>query len=151
MTVTIRPADPREPQATRLLQGSHALMRSLFAEDECHFLEIDALCVPTVHFFVAERAGTAIGCGALAVKDGYGEVKSMFTDPQARGAGAAAAILTRLETTAREQGLPWMKLETGNVLHPAHRLYERHGFTVCDPFGDYVAHPASLFYEKPLT
>ena len=150
VSVFIRSADPRDPGATQLLQASQALMRSLFAEDECHFLEIDALAVPSVHFRVAERNGASIGCGALAIKDGYGEIKSMFTDPAARGLGAAGMILSNLETTARGMDLPWLRLETGTVLHAAHRLYERHGFVSCGPFGDYAEHPASLFYEKHL-
>ena len=43
-----------------------------------------------------------------------------------------------------------LRLETGNTLAPAHRLYERHGFQFCGPFGDYVANDTSLFMEKKL-
>ena len=34
-----------------------------------------------------------VGTGALAVKDGYGELKSMFVDPEARGKGVGEAIV----------------------------------------------------------
>lgn len=142
--------DPRDPQATALLGQSHALMQSFYTADECHFLPIDALCGPGIAFFSARRGDIKIGCGALAARDGYGEVKSMFVDPASRGQGIADAILRALEDEARGLELLYLRLETGHVLHAAHRLYQRHGFAFCDPFGDYTANPASLFMEKAL-
>lgn len=142
--------NPRDPQATALLEASHALMQSLFSEEENHYLSIDALCTPEVHFFVATDGDTTLGCGAFKVKDGYGEVKSMFTAEAGRGKGAASAILTKIEDEARALGLADLKLETGNTLYAAHRLYERHGFAYCGKFGDYADSPASLFMEKAL-
>ena len=149
--IRVDPADPREPRATALLEQSQALMQRLFAEDACHYLPIDALCGPAIRFFLATEDGTALGTGALALKTGYGEVKSMFTAPAARGKGAASALLGRIESTARAEGLPLLRLETGTGLDAAHRLYARAGFTPCGPFGDYAAAPTSLFMEKPLT
>lgn len=146
----IAPGDPRHPEATALLEASHALMQSLFAQESCHFLSIDALCVPEISFFTATVAGKIIGTGALADKGSYGEVKSMFTDPAARGQGAADQILARIIETARAQGHGVLRLETGTKLHAAHRLYERHGFRFVGPFGDYPDHPDSLFMEKAL-
>ena len=58
--------------------------------------------------------------------------------------------MAALEAEARAQGLPLMRLETGDDLYPAHRLYERHGFLRCGPFGDYVDGPHSVFMEKRL-
>ena len=74
----------------------------------------------------------------------------MFTAPAGRGKGVAAAVLRMIEDTARDLGLPLLRLETGTGLDAAHRLYERFGFTRCGPFGDYTAGPYSIFYEKPL-
>ncbi|MGB3406470.1 MAG: GNAT family N-acetyltransferase, partial [Jannaschia sp.] len=78
-------------------------------------------------------------------------VKSMFTAPAARGLGVADAILTRLILTSAAEGRPLVRLETGVGLDAAHRLYRRHGFVPCGPFGDYEAVPASLFFERPVT
>ncbi|MBE0414556.1 GNAT family N-acetyltransferase, partial [Yoonia sp.] len=88
--------------------------------------------------------------GALAVKDGYGEIKSMFVSETARGQGIADALLRQIEDQARADGLPLLRLETGDALHAAQRLYARHGFTPCGPFGDYPAAKTSVFMEKPL-
>ena len=150
MTVTVRLGSPHEPGATALLQASHAYLQSLYPPEDNFFLSIDTLAAPHVSFFVAELAGDTIGCAALANKGSYGEVKSMFTAPAARGTGTGAALMGELEAHARAQNLPLMRLETGDNLYPAHRLYERHGFTRCGPFGDYREAVHSVFMEKRL-
>jgi putative acetyltransferase len=43
-----------------------------------------------------------------------------------------------------------LRLETGDDLYPAHRLYRRHGFVERGPFGDYAEGPHSVFMEKRL-
>ncbi|MEL7116134.1 MAG: GNAT family N-acetyltransferase [Pseudomonadota bacterium] len=148
--IKVAPGDPRHPEARALLEQSHALMRTLFPAESNHFLSIDDLIADHVTFLVAKRNGKIVGTGALAHKGRYGEVKSMFVDEAARGEGIAGKILDTIERIARDQGLPKLMLETGNSLHAAHRLYERHGFTYCSVFGDYADDPLSLFMEKAL-
>lgn len=150
MSVTVTPGDPRDPAATALLKASHALMESLFPSESNHYLGVDALLAPEIRFYVAHDGDRMIGTGALAVKDGYGELKSMFVDQDARGSGAGAALVTQLIVRAKLEHLPMLKLETGSLLHAAHRMYERAGFTRCGPFGDYVEDEFSLFMEKTL-
>lgn len=150
MNLVAQPGDPRHPQATALLQTSHALMQKLFPSESNHFLSIDALCGPDIRFLVAQDGDQTLGCAALAIKSGYGEVKSMFTAPKARGKGLANLLMEALIATARSEGLPLIRLETGNSLQAAHKLYEKHGFTYRGPFGDYADDPLSLFMEKTL-
>ena len=150
MTITITQGDPRDPQATALLKQSHALMESLFPPEDNHFLDISELCVPSITFFVARQGDTTLGTAALANKGAYGEVKSMFVSPDARGLGLGMKLLATLEAHARATGLAAMKLETGSLLHEAHALYAKGGFTLCDPFGDYTANSSSIFMEKTL-
>lgn len=149
--IVVEPTTPRANGTQDLLELSHALMLSLFSPESCHFLDLDALEADNIHLFAAREGQDMLGTGALAIKDGYGEVKSMFTLEAARGKGVAAALLRQIEDTAREHKLPKLRLETGDTLHAAHRLYERHGFTFCAPFGDYKDIPESLFMEKDLT
>ncbi len=144
----IRPADPREPGPAELLGRSHALMRSLFPAESNHFLSLDELATPDIRFFLAEAEGAALGTAALAAKRGYGEVKSMFVAEAARGRGVARKLLTVLEAAASARALPLLRLETGSLLHEAHRLYRGFGFRDCGPFGDYAADPHSRFMEK---
>ncbi|MEJ8562706.1 GNAT family N-acetyltransferase [Yoonia sp. GPGPB17] len=149
--IIVERTDPHHPQATALLKQSHTLMRSLFPPEDNFYLDINDLVAPNIHFYTAREGDDVLGTGALMVKPGYGEVKSMFVSEAARGKGVAAALLRQIEDTAIEEGVPMLKLETGNVLHAAHRLYERHGFTTCDVFGDYVTTKSSIFMEKQLS
>ncbi|PRY77307.1 putative acetyltransferase [Yoonia maritima] len=148
--IIVERTDPHHPQATALLKQSHALMASLFPPEDNYYLEIDDLVSPNTHFFTSRIGTQILGTGALAIKDGYGEIKSMFVDPDARGKGIADALMRQLEDQAREDKLPIIKLETGNLLHAAHKLYARHGFTLCGPFGDYAEANSSIFMEKAL-
>lgn len=148
--IIVERTDPHHPQATALLKQSHGLMQSLFPPEDNFYLDIDDLVAPNIHFYTARDGDEILGTGALMVKDTYGEVKSMFVAEAARGKGVAAALLRQIEDTAREEGLRMLKLETGNVLHAAHRLYARHGFTECGVFGDYVTAKSSIFMEKAL-
>ena len=150
MPLTIEYADPKHPEITALLQQSHALMLSLYNDEENYFLSIDALCAPHIRFFGAQLEGRFVGCGALALMDGYGELKSMFTDPSARGKGVAKSILAAIESEAQRNGLDRIALETGWLLKEAVALYRRLGFQECGPFGNYPDSPASLFMAKDL-
>lgn len=148
--VTVLPGDPRDPQATALLHQSHALMQALFDPEDNHYLEIDALCVPSIRFFVARDGNETLGCAALANKGDYGEIKSMFVAPEARGRGIAHKLMQRLIDEARAQGLPQIKLETGDKLVEAVALYRAHGFKTCGPFGDYQHSRTSIFMTRSL-
>ena len=148
--IFVERTSPKHPEASALLKQSHALMEELFPPEDNFFLDIDELCVESIRFFTAREGQKIVGTGALAIKDDYGEVKSMFTDESARGKGVASAILRQIEDEARAENLKYLKLETGNLLHAAHRVYEKFGFTKCGPFGDYPDAASSIFMEKEL-
>lgn len=150
MSPEIEPASPRDPEITQLLRQSHALMLSLFDKEACHFMDIDALCVPEITLFAARIGGVAQGCVALRRCDGYGEVKSMFVDPAARGQGIARALLRHLVQVAQDEGLGVLRLETGTGLDAAQALYRDEGFAQTGPFGGYVAADTSLFFARAL-
>lgn len=142
--------DPRKEEARALLTSSHALMLDLFPAEDNYALDIDELCTPDIRFFIARKGDQILGTGALALREGYGEVKSMFTATQARGQGVAAALLRQIEDEARANDLSALKLETGEALASAIRLYERHGFKRCGIFGDYAPNTTSVYMEKSL-
>lgn len=149
MPVTVTTQSPRHPQATALLHASHAYSASLYAPEDNHVLSIDDLCAQDIRFFAAMDNGRVAGVAALALRDGYGEIKSLFVAPDCRGRGVADALMRRLMAEAIIHGLPMVRLETGPLNHDAMRLYARHGFSRCGVFGSYPDSPASVFMERP--
>ena len=148
--IVVEPGDPHAPGATALLHQSHALMQELFPPEDNYFLDIDELCTPDIRFFTARRGDDTVGTGALAIKDGYGEVKSMFVAPTSRGSGVADAVLRQLEDCARAENIPELRLETSLILAAAVKLYAGHGFCECGIFGDYQPNTSSYFMKKVL-
>ncbi|MGG7568575.1 GNAT family N-acetyltransferase [Rhodovulum sp. DZ06] len=150
--IDIAPTPPDDPDALALIRASHALMSALFPAEANHAFSVEDLAGPGVTFLLARDAGTgaALGCGAVAVTGDAAEIKSMFTAEAARGRGVADALLAALEARARAEGAAAMRLETGDTLAAARRLYARHGYVERGPFGDYPDHPASIFMEKRL-
>lgn len=150
MTISISIENPKTPEVEALLRESHTLMQALFSPEENHFLSIEELCAENVLLFIGRIDGLVAGSGALSIQADYGEVKSMFTSRDFRNQGLAEAILTKLVQEARARSLPFLRLETGDLLHEAHRLYSRHGFVERGPFGDYEDNGSSIFLEKAL-
>lgn len=146
----VEPADPLAPGPRALLGESHTLMQALFPTEDNYQLDLEALRAPDIRFFAARRGDRTLGTGALALRADYGEVKAMFTAADARGMGVAAALLRRIEDEARALDLPRLRLETGEALDAAIRLYARHGFRRCGIFGDYRPNATSVFMEKHL-
>jgi putative acetyltransferase len=147
------------PTATadvRALVGElDALLAADYPPEQRHGLQLDAIFQPHVRFFVVSIDGVAVGCGGVALFDGYAEVKRMYVREAARGHGAARALLGRLEAEARAAGLDRLRLETGDRQLAAMRFYEKCGFRRCDAFGDYATMAperivTSVFFEKPL-
>lgn len=143
-------ANPLNPGPRALLERSHAMMRELFPPKDNYFLDLEDLRAPDIRFYAARDGAETLGTGALALKRGYAEVKSMFTSESARGRGVGAAILRALEDEARSDDIPVLRLETADVLDAAIRLYQRHGFTRRGIFGDYRPNNTSVFMEKVL-
>lgn len=148
--IIVERGHPLDPQPSALLAEAQALQAATYPEEHNHALPTEALAAEDVRFFVAREGDMFLGVGAYKLGDGYGEVKSMFTAPAGRGKGIGAALLRALEDAAREEGLTALKLETGDELEAACRLYERHGFARCGAFGDYEDNGVSVFYAKTL-
>ena len=155
MEVTIERLCAATPDASALIAELDDVLGALYEPEQRHGLSIEQVFQANVRFFVARLGGRAVGCGAVALFDDYAEVKRMYTRAAARGRGVGKALLTRIETEARDADKPLLRLETGTYQAAAIRLYEGCGFRVCGPFGRYAELPphriaTSLFYEKRL-
>lgn len=118
-----------------------------------HAMPVERLRQSDVAFWSAWHGENLAGCGALKhIDDRHGEIKSMRAHPDWRGKGVGKAILLHLLDQARARGYTRLSLETGRPAPflPARRLYERHGFAECPPFGDYVSDEFSLCMTRTL-
>lgn len=105
----------------------------------------------TACFCVAYSASRPVGCGGLRRLDEQSaELKRMFVAPEARGKGAALAVLNFLEQKALSIGITRLVLETGDRLLPAQRFYTRNGYRIIPNFGYYQGVPTSICMEKNL-
>ena len=68
--LTVSLADPRDPQATALLERSQALLRALFPPEDNFFLDLGALAAPDIRFFAARRGARTLGSAARAAARG---------------------------------------------------------------------------------
>jgi GNAT superfamily N-acetyltransferase len=156
MNITIERAVEATPDLERLVAELNAVLGAAYPPHQRHGLALEQLFEPHMRFFLARLDGAAVGCGGVALFDGYAEVKRMYTRREARGRGVAKALLRRIEEQARAAGASVLYLETGIHQREAIGLYERMGFEHCDAFGPYAAMPAenietSLFFTKALS
>lgn len=151
--IQVRPCDPMDPAALALLRASDACMQALYPAESNHLIDPAALAQDQTLFLGAYNGARLVGCGAVRMMDDdgrYGEIKRIFVPPEARGRGAAKAILAMLERHMIDRGLRIARLETGIHQAEAIGLYSRLGFVERAPFGSYRPDPLSLFMEKRL-
>lgn len=118
---------------------------------DCFTPPIADLEKPDMRFRVARMEGVLLGMGALKLHGDWAEVKAVFVSPEARGKGAARAIMDALEDVAREEGILNLRLETGNLHKDALQFYPRLGWVEIPRFDPYPVNETSLFFEKVLT
>lgn len=104
--------------------GIHAVLEPMMQVNLLLPKDLVVLYEAVQEFWVAERAGRIVGCGALHVlwRD-LGEVRSLATLPEVRGQGVGHRMLEALIGEARELGLTrlfCLTFETG--------FFGRHGF-----------------------
>jgi DNA-binding MarR family transcriptional regulator/GNAT superfamily N-acetyltransferase len=110
----------------------------------------DSLVPPSGSFVIARLDTAPVGCGALKRLSGdTGEIKRMWTAPEARSLGIARRILRRLEAIAMELGLRTLRLETNRSLVEAQALYRSEGFREVPAFNQepYAHH----WFQKDLS
>ena len=148
--IRIETDDPARPDVHQLLSEHLADMFATSPAESVHALDHSALKHESMTFWTAREDGVLLGCGALkTLSSGHAEIKSMRTTSIARGRGVATQMLEHIVAEAARMGYERVSLETGtqDYFAPARRLYARHGFTECPPFGEYTLDPNSVFME----
>ncbi len=137
----------------RLLEEHLVDMYATSPVESVHALDVEALKHPSITFWSAETNGVVLGC--IAIKElspNHGEIKSMRTATSARNQGVASALLSHIIEVAESRQYERLSLETGSMdfFKPARRLYERNGFSYCEPFADYQPDPNSCFMTRTV-
>lgn len=123
--------------------------------EQHHDRGLENLFIPNRCFYIAYIDGMAAGCGGLAFFAGFSEIKSMFVREEYRGTPLARSIIAHLEYVALSRKHHHLKLEVGNRQFAAIRFYQREGFKISAPFGEYLglsdfAIETSIFMEKMI-
>ncbi|WP_030454336.1 GNAT family N-acetyltransferase [Herbidospora cretacea] len=141
------------PEIAAFLEEHVREMRATTPPESKHALDLDGLRRPEVTFWSVHDEGVIVGCGAIkALDDVHAEVKSMRTAAARKRSGVASLLLGHLIAEAARMGFTRLSLETGSgaFFAPARSLYEKFGFTYCEPFADYKPDPLSVFMTREL-
>lgn len=100
---------------------------------------------------VAEADGRLLGCAFAALREDCLYLGKVAVAPEARGQGVARAMFAVAEALAREQGRPFLELQTRVELTENHATFAALGFQVVAR----TAHPGfdrptSLTLRKPV-
>lgn len=171
--ITVHEAPYDDPVAVELVAEMHLDIEERYADDDDPTAGDPVATLPDVtpllvrrplgvflvahlavaHLADAHRADRPAGCGALkplAGAGGVGEIKRMYTRPDARRRGVSRVILTRLEEVAAELAYSWVQLETGLRQPEAIALYESAGWARIEPYGRYRDDPLSVCFGKAI-
>lgn len=151
MPLTVSVETPLGDDVRALIAELNAVLLALTPPKFCFHMTVEEMANADTTVFVARDGERALGCGALRRHGpSLGEVKRMYTRPEAQGRGIGGMILADIEALARREGIARLVLETGDRHPAAWRVYERGGFTRCGPVLDYPDSQWSVFYEKRL-
>lgn len=152
---TIKLDDLTGDQIINLLEQHLSDMQATSPPESKHALDLTALKDLSVKFWTLWDNETLAGCAAYKKLDNtHAEIKSMRTATAYKNQGVASILLKNLIKDAQENNIERISLETGSMdyFKPARALYEKHGFSYCKPFADYVDDPNSkfMFLKLPI-
>ncbi|AYZ37202.1 GNAT family N-acetyltransferase [Chryseobacterium indologenes] len=148
--MTIQRLDSTHPDFQNLVKHLDATLAEHNGENDDFFSQFNT--VDTLkNCIVVYVDGIPAACGAFKPfsKDTV-EIKRMYTDLNFRKRGLASAMVTELESWAKEQGFGKAVLETSSGLHSAISVYEKSGFYRIPNYGQYMGIESSVCYEKIL-
>jgi len=149
----IRLGGLEDPAVIGLLEEHLQSMAVHSPPESIHALDLAGLQRPEMTFWSVWQDGGLLGCGALKELDArHGEIKSMRTAAAHLRKGVARRLMVHLIDEARRRSYERLSLETGSMeaFAAARNLYASFGFQECEPFGEYVLDPYSVFMTREL-
>lgn len=151
MAVKIAQERPDSADAAAMIEELEAHLSSRYPAESRHGFSIEKLVAENVPFFLLRSDGEPAACGGIKLfGTDYGEIKRMYVRDEYRGKGFGKLMLDHLASYALDHGITLLRLETGVHQSEAIGLYERMGFRLIPPFGEYTNDPLSLCYEKRI-
>ena len=128
------------PEVNELLTKHFIELRAASPEGSAHVLDIPGLKVPSIKFWSLWDDEKLIGCGALKFLDKeHGEFKSIRIHDDFRNQGQGINVINHLINEAKKLKIKRLSIETGasDFFIPARKLFNKTGFTICEPFAHY--------------
>lgn len=150
--VDLRPDRADSPASLRLLAAYEAELVALgvvLNHGWAGGVTPEQLAAPHGAWLIGWRGDLAVACGGCRLlSPDVAEIKRMYVDPSARGAGVARRLLAELEARALALGATVARLDTGLDMAPAIGLYRACGYHEIE---DYNGNPdAGWWFEKRL-
>jgi len=142
-----------DDQVKKLLNQHIEEMHENTPAESVHAFDIERLKGEDIAFYTLWIDEVLAGCGAIKeLSLMHGEIKSMRTNASFLRRGVAEKILTYMIEDAKMKGYSRLSLESGasHTFYPAHTLYKKMGFELCDAFGSYKEDPNSIFMTMVL-
>ncbi|MEA9393577.1 GNAT family N-acetyltransferase [Acerihabitans sp. TG2] len=148
--ITVEKSDPFSSESHRLIEMLSAELAAITGDNGKSNFTVDAMNGDKALWVLAKNAqGDAIGCGAIRpLTQNIAELKRMFSDRSVPGVGSA--LLTFLETSAKERGYIELRLETRQINHRAVNFYEKNGYVRIENYGPYVGREEAVCFSKAL-
>ncbi len=110
---------------------------------------------PPKNLWIADRAGAVAGSIFVtpsAGREGTAQLRMLYVEPEARGAGLGAALVAQCVGFARDSGYRRIRLWTQSILVSARRIYAAAGFELveADPHHSFGKDLIGEYWEKPL-
>lgn len=151
MNVEIKQILPTDHEVKELFKLLDTHNMTHVPPEECHLTQPDEMKKVESILLGIFNDEALCGMGGLRFFDDYAEVTRMFVLEEHRGKGLATRLLGELEIEAMRRNKSFLRLETSHRFEHAYRLYLKHGFHLCEPFGAYAhATHQHAYMEKKM-
>lgn len=148
--ITVEKSDPFSSESHRLIEMLSAELAAITGDNGKSNFTVEAMYEDKALWALAKNAhGDAIGCGAIRpLTPNIAELKRMFSDRSVPRVGRA--LLTFLETSAKEMGYSELRLGTRHINQRAVNFYEKYGYIRIENYGPYIGRTEAVCFSKEL-
>ena len=149
MSLKIFPITLNDPRLATLVAELDKYQSVLYPDGSNYAMPLDRMANAQNYPFLAESEGQPVGCACLYLGDnGIAEIKRVYVAPAGRGKGVASSLIQALEAHVQTLSFTALFLETGIYQPEAIGLYQKLGYGMTGPFGDYTFDPLSVYMVK---